>query len=228
MKKNIRIFIVFVLCVCMLFPMTAQAADSATGVPYDWGEEYSGSGGKVYSFTLKEKSNVYFELKVHGTLSDTTCFYNKDKIKVFTLKDFTVSADESTGFKTYTLTRVFSPSTYQFQISLFSYYEYTLFGTAEKAISLSRPAITSLKNSAAGKMTVKVSAVKNRTGYEFQYATNAKFTNAKTVKGGTTATIGNLKKGKTYYVRARAYTIYGAGNIVRSAWSPVQYVQIKK
>ena len=55
-------------------------------------------------------------------------------------------------------------------------------------------------------MTVKFSKVKNAKKYEIRYAVNKKFTKAETKSTKKlTCTLKNLKKGKTYYVQARAY-----------------------
>ena len=62
---------------------------------------------------------------------------------------------------------------------------------------------TTTKNS----FTVKYNKVKNCTGYQVQYATDSKFKNGKKTYSvsGTSKKIANLKSGKTYYVRVRAY-----------------------
>lgn len=90
-----------------------------------------------------------------------------------------------------------------------------------------KPAKTSIKALSAGKNhSIKVSWNKvNCSGYQIRYATNSSFKNYKTVrvsgKSNLTKTIKNLKKGKTYYVKVRAYryhyysTYYGAFSDVK-------------
>lgn len=67
------------------------------------------------------------------------------------------------------------------------------------------------------------------TGYQIQYATNKKFTNAKTIKiakaSTTKKTISKLKSKKTYYVRIRSYKKSGSNNIY-GAYSLVKKVKI--
>jgi hypothetical protein len=69
------------------------------------------------------------------------------------------------------------------------------------------------------------------TGYQIQYATNSKFTKAKTIAISKNTTISKaikkLKGNKKYYVRIRTYTKAG-GNKYYSAWSGVKNVKVKK
>lgn len=69
------------------------------------------------------------------------------------------------------------------------------------------------------------------TGYEIQYATNSKFSKAKTVKvtkkKTDKKTISKLSGKKKYWVRVRSYTIV-KGKKYTGAWSPVKTVTTKK
>ena len=65
-----------------------------------------------------------------------------------------------------------------------------------------------------GVMTITCKAVTGADGYQVRYATNASMKNAVTISGSKVS-VANLKKGKTYYVQARAYKkgakkMYGA------------------
>ena len=73
------------------------------------------------------------------------------------------------------------------------------------------------------------------TGYQIQYSTSSKFTNAKTVtvsKNSTTSkTISKLTAKKKYYVRVRTYKtvkINGKATKIYSSWSKTKYVTTKK
>lgn len=55
-----------------------------------------------------------------------------------------------------------------------------------------------------GVMTITCKAVTGADGYQVRYATNASMKDAVTISGATVSVV-NLKKGKTYYVQARAY-----------------------
>lgn len=93
--------------------------------------------------------------------------------------------------------------------------------------------ITSAKSAASGKVTVKWKKNAKATGYEIQYSTNKKFAKAaaksrKVKKASKTKEIiSRLKKGKTYYVRARTYKKV-AGKTYYSGWSNKKKVKIKK
>lgn len=97
----------------------------------------------------------------------------------------------------------------------------------------------------AGKLTIKsVKNVKGRkikitlkrkvegaVGYQVQYALNKKFTKAKKSedvdKWTLAKTITGLKKGKTYFVRVRAYRLAGTKKLY-GAWSSTKKIKIKK
>lgn len=101
-----------------------------------------------------------------------------------------------------------------------------------KAITcLTRPKVSSAKNS--GKQAVTVTWKKNTkaSGYQVQYGQTSQFKNAKTVtisKSKTTkTTMKKLKKGKTYYFRVRSYKVV-SGKKEYSAWSTARAVIVKK
>ena len=80
--------------------------------------------------------------------------------------------------------------------------------------------------------TVKWSAVTTQTtGYQLQYSTGSKFTNAKTVSvssGKTTSKkVSKLSAKKKYYVRVRTYKTV-SGTKYYSAWSAAKTVTTKK
>ena len=79
--------------------------------------------------------------------------------------------------------------------------------------------------------TAKWTKIAGVTGYQVQYATNAKFRKAvtKTVKGASkySLAVKNLKGGARYYVRIRTYKTIGGKNYF-SAWSPAKAVTTKR
>lgn len=99
-----------------------------------------------------------------------------------------------------------------------------------------RPKSTTVKSVSGGKKKVTVKWKKRTacsTGYEIKYAANKSMKNAKTktVKGKNkaSATIKNLKSGKTYYVRVRAYSTYTVNGVkqkVYSTWSAKKKVRV--
>ena len=89
-----------------------------------------------------------------------------------------------------------------------------------KTVTVKKTALSSAKKSGTS-LKLKWKKVSGATGYEIQYSTSSKFKSAKkvTVKGAgkVTKTIKGLTKGKTYYVRIRAYKTVNGGT-VRSGW----------
>ena len=112
-------------------------------------------------------------------------------------------------------------------------------GTGKSTLSKSKtiylvkqPAISSITNSAAGKMTVKWAKNSTATGYEIQYSTSSTFASGNkkvTVTEASTVSkvIGSLTKGKTYYVRIRTYKTV-SGTKYYSAWSAKKSLKIVK
>ena len=96
---------------------------------------------------------------------------------------------------------------------------------------ITRPAISSLTNSIAGKLTVKWGKNAKATGYQVQYSTSSSFTSYKTVTITKNTTISkiiaSLTKGKTYYVRVRSY-LKADGKNYYSMWSVVKKLKLTK
>lgn len=99
-------------------------------------------------------------------------------------------------------------------------------------VKVSKPTIKSVKNLSGKKMQVilkkKVSGAK---GYEISYSYKDKKVKKSVTKVTSTKikkTIKNLKKGKTYYVKVRAYKIDSTGEKVYSSYSSVKKVKVAK
>lgn len=100
----------------------------------------------------------------------------------------------------------------------------------EITASMTEPGKPTIKSAASTKAnTAKITLsekVSGASGYQVMYATNAKFTSAKTKKfTGTSVTISSLSK-KTYYFRVRAYKKSG-NEVVYGKWSGVKKVAVK-
>ena len=106
---------------------------------------------------------------------------------------------------------------------------YTLYAKWEK-VSVGKTSISSLKNSKGKKAVVKYKAVTGKKGYEISYSTDKKFKKSVSQKttSSTSYTLKSLKKGKTYYVRVRAYKIDSTGAKVYGKYSSVKKVKITK
>lgn len=107
-------------------------------------------------------------------------------------------------------------------------------GTITKSFKIN-PKKTTIKKATSPKtrqLKVSYGKVKGVTGYQVKYSTSKKFTKKTTktaaVKGAgkTSKTIKKLKKGKTYYVKVRAYKVVG-GVKYYGAYSAVKKVKVK-
>ena len=98
-------------------------------------------------------------------------------------------------------------------------------------LGLTKSKITSAKNNKKKTITVNWAKKDGAAGYQVQYARSKKFKNKKEIEitGDSVlfCKIGRLKKGKTYYVRVRAYKTVD-GRRQYSAWSAKKKVKIKK
>ena len=95
------------------------------------------------------------------------------------------------------------------------------------------PAKTTVSKLTAGKKRITVAITKKSTqvtGYQIQYSTSKKFTNAKTKTISsyktTKHTLKSLSAKKTYYVRVRTYKTVGKTKYY-SGWSTYKYVKTK-
>ena len=97
-------------------------------------------------------------------------------------------------------------------------------------VSVKKTTLSSAKNSKSKKIIVKYKKSSGAKGYEISYSTDKKFKKSVTKKTSTKTsyTISKLKKGKTYYVRVRAYKLDSAGKKVYSKYSKAIKVKVKK
>ena len=116
------------------------------------------------------------------------------------------------------------------QITAGSNQAYNLYAKWKK---ISKPGATKLltaKNAKGKKISVKCRKVKKADGYEIAYSTSKKIKKSTPVVTSkkVKAVISGLKKGKTYYVRVRAYNLDSAGNRIWGAWTAAKKVTVKK
>lgn len=97
----------------------------------------------------------------------------------------------------------------------------------EKTTCVGKGSIKWAKNIKRCKIKLKLNKVAGAKGYQIRYATNKRFKKAVIRNSKLSYTIGKLKKGKTYYVKARAY-IKSGKNKVYGKWSKAKKVKIKK
>lgn len=96
-------------------------------------------------------------------------------------------------------------------------------------VDVGKAKINKLTNKKGKKLVVNINPMANINGYLIEYAKNSKFKNAKTVNiSGKSKTLKNLKKGKTYYVRVKAYQLDSTGEKVYGNPSVKKKLKIKK
>ena len=173
------------------------AANQAAGIKLTWNKAAGADGYKIY------RNSTLIKTITNGstvTYTDTKANTNMTKYIYKVLAKG--PAGDSTAAKTAVVYRV------------------------------NRPALSSVTNSAASEMTAKWTTVERATGYQIKYSTSKTFASGNgtvDASGATTDSrrIGKLTKGKTYYVKIRAYKV--VGNVLYwSEWSPVKTVKISK
>ena len=93
-----------------------------------------------------------------------------------------------------------------------------------------------LTNKKVKRIYISYSAVSGAVGYQIQYSTNSSMSGAKSMNASVTKGYfknakgkkATFKKGKTYYVRVRAYAKNSDGDKVYGKWSAKKKVTIKK
>ncbi len=105
-------------------------------------------------------------------------------------------------------------------------------GTPMTTVRLKGVKLSSVKNTASKKITVKWKKTTKVTGYQIQYSTSKTFKKGnKTIKVSgakkVSKVLSKLKKGKTYYVRIRTYKKV-SGKTYYSAWSSKKKVKVVK
>lgn len=97
-------------------------------------------------------------------------------------------------------------------------------------VTVSKAKLSSVKNSRKAVCTVKAKKTSGAAGYQYLLTTDKKFKKSvkKITTKKTTATFTKLKKGKTYYVKVRAYKYDSANNKVYGSYSSVKKIKIKK
>lgn len=97
-------------------------------------------------------------------------------------------------------------------------------------VKVSKATIKSAKNSSSKKIKLTLKKVSGAKGYEIRYTTDKKFKKSvkKVTSKKTTKTITKLKKGKTYYIKVRAYKLDSKGKKVYGKYSKVKKVTVTK
>ena len=99
-----------------------------------------------------------------------------------------------------------------------------------KKVAVGKSTISSVKRLSRTKGKVAYKKITKAKGYQIAYSTSKKFTKKTTkykITGARTKTLTNLKKGKTYYVKVRAYKKDSAGNRVYGKYSRIRKMSEK-
>lgn len=99
-----------------------------------------------------------------------------------------------------------------------------------KKVTVGTAQISSAKNSASKKAVITVKKLSGVKGYQFSYTTDKKFKKGikKVSSKSNKATLKSLKKGKTYYVKVRAFSSDSTQKNVYGKYSKVKKVTIRK
>ena len=133
-------------------------------------------------------------------------------------------------FKGWYTTKNFKSSSKITKISKDTNNAVTLYAKWEKVKKPAKVSLKTVKSTKAGTLSVTTKKGKSVAGYQFTVSTDKNF--KKNVKNITTkkltATFKGLKKGKTYYVKVRAYKVDSASKKVYGSYSSVKTVTVKK
>ncbi len=84
------------------------------------------------------------------------------------------------------------------------------------------------KSREKGRIAIEIEPVENGDGYCIQYSLNTSMEASRTKESETgSCVISNLKSGKVYYIRARAFTLDSNGNRLYGAYSKKQKITVK-
>lgn len=107
--------------------------------------------------------------------------------------------------------------------------ENTVFYAHWSKVSVKQGKIKNLKNVNSKQLKINLKKVSGAEGYELVYAQNSHFRGAvKKTLSKTSYTLSNIKKGKTYYFKVRAYKMDSAGTKVYGKYSSVKKIKISK
>ncbi len=183
-------------------------------VSYVAGERFNKTGMVVSAKYKTEWSNGYVEYTTNDNVT-TYAVNTTSPLKAGT-KKITVSLIEGGIKKTTDLAISVSPK------------GTSVSDSGDDADQVDRVEDVKLK-AKSKKITVTFGKVDGAKGYQIEYALNKKMTKSKKAKTTkkTSITIKNLKKGKTYYVRVRAYKLDGKKKVY-GKWSSVKKIKVKK
>ena len=194
---------------------TVSSSGKITGINYGKATiTATASNGKKATCTVTVPYTITYKLNYGTNSKYNPSSYYGTKI---TLKNPTR--------KGYTFAGWYTDSRFKTRITSFSSGNKTVYAKWTK-VTVSKAKAPTLTNLSGRKLKITYSATSGAKGYQIQYATNSKFSKATTkTLTGRSATY-TLTKGKTYYVRVRAYKIDSTGAKVYGSWSSVKSKKI--
>lgn len=211
----------------------------------DYSKGTSAGSTTKNKFSLKKNKTYYLKVSGNG-VSDYSIKINCKTVATYKIKyNLNGGKNNTSNPTTYTGTKEIklkNPTRrgYQFKgwytdksfkhpinkIAKGSAKNYTLYAKWSK-INLKACSIKSLKNKGNGKVQLIVNKVSNADGYEILVATDKKMTaNKSTYTMSSTNKTLKLKKGKTYYVRVRAYALDSTGEKVYGKNSSIKKIKL--
>jgi len=193
--------------VTLATPSISKVSNTSSGVKVTWAKVSGANGYYVYRST--SKSGTY--KKIATIKSGSTVSYTNK-----TSGNYKVTAGKR----------------YYYKVVAYSGSTTSSKSAAKTIIRLTSGKLTSVKNSASGKMTVRWSKRSGVSGYQIQYSTSSTFAKGnKTIKvsgaSKSSKVISKLTKGKTYYVRVRTYKT-SSSTTYYSGWSSTKKIKISK
>lgn len=171
------------------------------------------------TITVPYKITYVLNKGIQNKSNPATFYGNKVNLKAPTRKKYTFSGwytDKSLKKKTTSI-----PASRNKDI--------TLYAKWTKVTQCKATSKVTLKNSKAKTLSISYKSVSGAKGYEISYGTNSKFKGAtKIYQKGKSKAIKKLKKGKTYYVRVRAYKLDSTGAKVYGKYSKTVKLKLKK
>lgn len=182
-------------------PLLTELKNTSTGIQVKWGSVPNTTGYRIY----RKKAGETDWTRVKTITSGKTTSWIDTKV--------------SNGAQyTYTMRSVYGEQVSPASPTLSTYW-------------VTRPTILTPKNTGKGQVTVSWKLNTKGTGYQICYATNQAFQKNKmvTVQGGRSPSrvLKGLSKGKTYYIKVRAYKTVGDQRYY-SAWSSVKKIKVTK
>lgn len=243
-KRLSSLFLAIIMLVGTMsgFSITAQASMASDAEDYEMGTTFNGSVGgwdtRYFKFYISEKSYVSIKGSFQNSNTCTINVYTINGKKVMKSSDFRFKYNNAWGWQSGSCGRYLNKGTYYLELASYRDINSNFSDTgnfnfriqAEPQIKLGKTTITYLKSKSKKKLTVKYKAQKDAIGYKITYSTDERFRkNVKTTRTAETSkTIGGLKKGKRYYVKVCAYTVYDDGTYVYGQNSKPKTVKVKK